>query len=128
MKLTMNPEGMLHTTQTNPITNKHVQGRFVPPKAGNMSNQPQQQQQSSSEEDSKENTILNGPRHLRERSAQGHPSGPPDSVPQGPAPTAPSSQTGGPPRAPPVNNQNRDHQGPPEHNGTTSGFHWSTCG
>ena len=55
--------------------------------------------------------------------AQGHPSGPADSVPQGPAPTAPShtSQTGGPPWAPPVNNQNKDHQDPPEHNGTTNG-------
>ena len=57
------------------ITNQHIQGRFIPPKVGNMSTQPQQQQ-SSSEEGSKENTILNGPRHLRERSAQGHPSGP----------------------------------------------------
>ena len=52
-----------------------------------------------------------------------HASGPVDSVPQGPAPTAPThtSQTGGPPRAPPVNNQNRDHQDPPECNGTTNG-------
>ena len=42
---------------------------------------------------------------------------------KGPAPTAPThtSQTGGPPQAPPVNNQNRDHQDPPEHNGTTNG-------
>ena len=52
-----------------------------------MSTQPQQQQQSSSEEGSKENTILNGLRHQKERSAQGHPSGPADSMPQGPAPT-----------------------------------------
>ena len=51
-----------------------------------MSTQPQQQQQSSSEEGSKENTIVNGLRHQKERSAQGHPSGPADSVPQGPAP------------------------------------------
>ena len=36
------------------ITNKHVQGRFIPPKVGNMSTQPQQQQQSSSKEGSKE--------------------------------------------------------------------------
>ena len=88
-----------------------------------MSTQPQQQQQSSSEEGSKENTILNRPRHQKERSAQGHPSGPADSMPQGPAPTAPThtSQTGGPPWAPPVNNQNRDHQDPPECNGTTNG-------
>ena len=39
--------------------------------------------------------------------AQGHPSGSADSVPQGPAPTAPThtSQAGGPPWAPPVTNQ-----------------------
>ena len=86
-----------------------------------MSTQPQQQQQSSSEEGSKENTILNRPGYLRERSAQDHPSGPADSVPQGPAPTAPSSHTGGPPWAPPVNNQKKDHQDPPECNGATNG-------
>ena len=86
-----------------------------------MSTQPQQQHQSSSEEGSQENTIFNGLRCLRERNTQGHPSGPTDSVPQGPAPTAPSSQTGGPLWAPPVNNQNKDHQDPPECNGTTSG-------
>ena len=65
----------------------------------NEHTQPQQQQQSSSEEGSKENTILNGPRHQKEMGAQGHPSGPADSMPQGPAPTAPThtSQTGGPP-------------------------------
>ena len=90
MKLTTNPEEMLHTTWHESITNKQVQGRFVPPKAGNMSTQPQQQQ-SSSEEGTKENTILNGPRHHRGGSAQEHPSGPADSVPQGPTPTAPSS-------------------------------------
>ena len=55
-------------------------GRFVPPKVGNM---PHQQQQSSSEEGSKENTILNSPRHHKEMSAQGHPSGSADSMPQG---------------------------------------------
>ena len=95
----------------------------MPSKVGNMSTQPQQQQQSSSEEGGKENTILNGLRHQKERSAQGHPSGPADSMPQGPAPTAPkhTSQTAGPPWAPPVNNQNRDHQDPLEHNGTTNG-------
>ena len=74
-----------------------------------------------SEEGSKENTILNGPIHHKERNDQGHPSGPTDSVPQGPAPTAPSSCTGGPPQAPPVNNQKEDHQDPPECNGTTNG-------
>ena len=84
-----------------------------------MSIQPQQQQQSSSEEGSKENTILSRPRHQKGRSAQDHPSGPVDSMPQGPAPAAPTSQTGGPPRTPPVNNQNRNHQDPPEHNGST---------
>ena len=86
-----------------------------------MSTQPQQQQQSSSKESSKENTILSGPRHQKGRSAQDHPSGPVDSMPQGPAPTAPTSQTRGPPWAPPVNNQNRNHQDPPECNGTTNG-------
>ena len=80
-----------------------------------------QQQQSSSEEGSKENTILNRPRHQGQRSAQAHPSGPADSVPQGPAPTAPTTQTGGPTQAPPVNNQNRVHQDPLEHNVTTNG-------
>ena len=86
-----------------------------------MSTQPQQQQQSLSEEGSKESTILNGPRHQKDRNDQGHSSGPTDSVPQGLAPTAPSSCTGGPPQAPPVNNQNKDHQDPPEHNGATNG-------
>ena len=42
-------------------------------------------------------------------------------MPQGPAPTAPTTQAGGPPQAPPVNNTNRDHQDPPEHNDTTNG-------
>ena len=100
------PQGNASYNPDKSITNKHVQGRFIPPKVGNMSTQPQQQQQqqSSSEEGSKVNTILNRPRNQRERSAQGHPSGPVDSVPQGPAPTAPThiSQTGGLPWAPPV--------------------------
>ena len=88
-----------------------------------MSTQPQQQQQSSSEEGSKENTILSRPRHPRGRSAQDHASGPEESVPQGPTPAAPThpSQAGGLPWAPPVNNQNRGHQDPPECNGTTNG-------
>ena len=88
-----------------------------------MPTQPQQQQQSSSEEGSKENIILNGPRHQKGMGAQGHPSGSADSMPQGPAPTAPTHtlQTGEPPQVPPVNNQNRDHQDPPECNGTTNG-------
>ena len=44
-------------------------------------------------------------------------------MPQGPAPTAPihTSQTGEPQWAPPVNNQNIDHQDLPEHNGTING-------
>ena len=89
------------------------------PKVGNISTQPQQQQQSLSKEGSKGNTIFSRPQHQREMGAQGHPSGPADSMPHGPAPTAPTSQTGGPPQAPPVNNQNRYHQDPPEHNGAT---------
>ena len=59
----------------------------------------QPQQQSSSKEGSKENTILNGPRHNRERSAQSHLSGSTDDRPQGSAPTAPTTQAGGPPQA-----------------------------
>ena len=121
----------------NKYTFQNVQGRFVPPNVSSMPTQPQQQQQSSSEEGSKETTILNGPRHQKEMGAQDHPSGPADSMPQGPAPTAPThtSQTGGPPWAPPVNNQNiegcqtcnlyqymtQDHQDIPECNGTTNG-------
>ena len=111
------PRGNASYNPDESITNKHVQGRFVPPKVGNM---PTQQQQSSSEEGSKENTILNGPRNER-GSAQGHPSSSADTMPQGPAPTAPTTQTGGPPQAPPINIQNRDHQDPPEHNDTTNG-------
>ena len=102
-----------------------------------MPTQPQQQLQSSSEEGSKENTILNGPGHQKEMGAQDHPLGPVDRKAQGPAPTAPThtSQTGGPLRAPPVNNQNvegcqthnhhqyttPDHQDLPECYGTTNG-------
>ena len=104
------PQGNASYNPDESITNKHIQGRFIPPKAGNMSTQPQQQQQSLSKEGSKENTILNGPRHQRGGSAQDHPSGPAGSEPQGSAPTAPSSQAGGPPQAPPVNNSNKNHQ------------------
>ena len=100
--------------------NKHTQGRFIPPKVDNLPTQ-QHQQQSSSEEGSKENTILNRPRNKRERSAQGHPSGSADKMPQGPAPTAPTMQAGGPLQALPVNNPSRDHQDPPECNDTTNG-------
>ena len=120
------PRGNASYNPDKSVTNKHtfqsVQGRFILPKVSNEHTQPQQQQ-SLSEEGSKENTILNGPRHQKEMGDQGHPSGPADSVPQGPATTAPThtSQTGGPPWAPPVNSQNIDHQDPPECNGTTSG-------
>ena len=61
------------------ITNKNVQGRFIPPEIDNMAAQPQQQ--SLSEEGSKENTILNGPQHNKEKSAQSHPSKPADDRP-----------------------------------------------
>ena len=96
------PQGGASYNPDELVTNKHtfqnVQGRFILPKVSNMPTQPQQQQQSSSEEGSKENTILNGPRHQKEMGAQDHPSGPAD-APQGSAPTAPThtSQTGGPP-------------------------------
>ena len=86
------PQGNASYNSDESVTNKHtfqnVQGRFVPPKVSNMPTQPQQQQ-SSSEEGSKENTILNGPRHQREMGAQDHPSGLAD-APQGPAPTVPT--------------------------------------
>ena len=52
------PRGNASYNPDESITDKHVQGRFMPPKVGNMSTQPQQ---SSSEEGSKENTILTGP-------------------------------------------------------------------
>ena len=39
-------------------------------------------------------------------------------MPQGPAPTAPTTQAGGPPQAPPVTNPSRNHQDPLEHNDT----------
>ena len=135
------PQGNASYNPDESVTKKHtfqnVQGRFIPPKVSNEHTQPQQQQQSSSEEGRKENTILNGCRHQRETGAQGHPSGPADSVPQGPAPTAPThtSQAGGPPWATLVTNQYmegcqkcdhhqytpQDHQDLPECNGTTNG-------
>ena len=84
------PQGGASYNPDKSVTNKHtfqnVQGRFILPKVSNLPTQPQQQQQSSSEEGSKENTILNGPRHQKEMGAQDHPSGPADSMPQGPAP------------------------------------------
>ena len=53
------PRGNASYNPDESITNKHVQGRFIPPKADNIATQPQKQ--SSSEEGSKENTILNRP-------------------------------------------------------------------
>ena len=49
------PRGNASYNPDKSITNKHVQGRFIPPMVGNMPTQ-QQQQQSSSKEGSKENT------------------------------------------------------------------------
>ena len=97
------------------ITNKNIQGRFVPPKTDNTATQPQQ---SLSEEGSKENTILNGPAINREQSAQGCPSRSTGNKPQGSAPTAPTTQAGGPSQAPPVTKPSTNHQDPPEHNDT----------
>ena len=97
------------------ITNKNVQGRFIPPKADNTATQPQQ---SLSEEGSKENTIPNGPAFNREKSAQGCPSRSTGNKPQGAAPAAPTTQAGGPLQAPPVTKPSTSHQDPPEHNDT----------
>ena len=80
------------------ITNKNVQGRFVPPRTDNKATQ----QQSSSEEGSKECTILNGPAIDKEKSAQGHPLRATGNKPQGSAPAAPTTRAGGPSQAPPV--------------------------
>ena len=52
------PNGNASYNLDESITNKNVQGRFIPPKTDNTATQPQQ---SSSKEGSKENTILNGP-------------------------------------------------------------------
>ena len=97
------------------ITNKNIQGRFVPPKTNNTATQPQQ---SSSEEGSKENTILNGPAINRGKSAQGRPSRSTGNKPQGSAPTAPTTQAGGPSQAPPVTKPSASNQDPPECNDT----------
>ena len=100
------PSGNASHNPDESITNKHVQGRSIPPKEDNIAAQPQQ---SSSEEGSKENTILNVPRNDRERSAQGCPSRPTGNKPQGSAPTAPTTQAGGPSQAPPVTKPNTNH-------------------
>ena len=58
------PSGNASYNPDESITNKNVQGRFIPPKTDNTATQPQQ---SSSEEGSKENTILNGPAMTEKR-------------------------------------------------------------
>ena len=65
------PSGNASYNPDESITNKNVQGRFVPPKTDNKATQPQQL---LSKEGSKENTILNRPAINKEKSAQGHPS------------------------------------------------------
>ena len=97
------------------ITNKNIQGRFVPLKMDNKATQPQQ---SSSEEGSKECTILNGPAIDREKSTQGCPSRATGNKPQGSAPAAPTTQAGGPSQAPPVPKPSTSQQDPPECNDT----------
>ena len=100
----------------------------MPPKVGNMSTQPQQQQQSSSEECSKESTILNGPRHQKEMSAQGHPSGSADSMPQGPAPTAPTSQNWRTTMGSPSHKSEQRSPGSTRMKWSHQWIHQSTCG
>ena len=97
------------------ITNKNIQGRFVPPKTDNTATQPQQ---SLSKEGSKENTILNRPAIDREKSAQGCPSRSTGNKPQGSAPAAPTTQAREPSQAPPVTKPSTSHQDPPECNDT----------
>ena len=60
------PSGDASYNPDESITNKNVQGRFVPPRTDNKATQ----QQSSSEEGSKECTILNGPAIDKEKSAR----------------------------------------------------------
>ena len=109
------PSGDASYNPNESITNKNIQGRFVPPKTDNKAIQPQQ---SSSEEDSKECTILNRPAIDKEKSAQGHPSRATGNKPQGSAPAAPTTQAGGPSQAPPVPKPSTSQQDPPEHNDT----------
>ena len=109
-----------------------------------MTNTPTQQwqQQSSLDEGSGNTTILNGPGDHPNTGAQDPPTGTANSAPQGAAPPAlrAPSQAGGPLQAPPVNHQDaatgegspthphqqqnqttgQNHQGLPDHNGTTS--------
>ena len=65
------PSGDASYSPDESITNKNVQGRFVPSRTDNKATQPQQL---SSKEGSKECTILNGPTIDKEKNAQGHPS------------------------------------------------------
>ena len=109
------PSGNASYNLDGSITNKNVQGRFVPPKTDNTATQPQQ---SSSKGGSKDNTILNRPAIDREKSAQGHPSRSTGNKPQASAPAAPTTQAGGPSQAPPVTKPSTSHQDPLEHNDT----------
>ena len=110
----MNLVVMLHTTRTNPLQTKmskedssHLK-QTTWPHSHNNSHHPRKA--------AKRNTILNEPRHNRERSAQSHPSKSTDDRPQGSAPTAPTTWAGGPPQALPVTNPSRNYQDPLEHN------------
>ena len=116
----MNPEEMPHTTQMNlSPTNMfkgdsyHPRQAICPPSHNsNSSHCPRKavkKTPSSPDQDTKEEEVL-----------RDHPSGPADSELQGPAPAAPTSQTGGPPQAPPVSNHNKNYQDPPECNGATN--------
>ena len=107
------PSGNASYKPDESITNRNVQGRFVPPKADNTATQPQQ---SLSEEGSKENTILNGPAIDSEKSPRAILPRSTGNKPQGSAPTAPTTQAGGPSQAPPVTKPSTSHQDPLEHN------------
>ena len=95
------PSGDASYNPDESITNKNIQGRFIPPRTDNKATQ----QQSSSEEGSKECTILNRPTVDNGKGAQGHPSRATGNKPQGSAPAAPTTQVGGPPQAPQSLNQ-----------------------
>ena len=117
-----------------------------------MTNTPTQQwqQQSSSDEGSGNTAILNGPGEHPNTGAQDPPTDTANSVPQGAAPPAlwAPSWAGGPPQAHPVNHQDaatgeegpthphqqqnqntgQNHQGLPDHSGTTRQIHQCTQG
>ena len=109
------PSGDASYNADESITNKNVQGRFIPPRTDNKATQPQQ---SSSEEGSKECTILNRPTIDKEKNAQGHPSRATGNKPQGSALAAPTTWAGGPPQAPPASKPSTSQQDPLEHNDT----------